>query len=893
MNINFNLLDFHFQTIHSSMEAHGHNRDQAAEEAFDYALNILNIKEISQTEKEKAKAKIFFKYKIGMELPNKISVLDGKNRDNWYSPSKKATFYFWNRYRRYLLDKKQWDFETVDSIDKSTDKILEFLGNPENPSPFDKRGLVLGYVQSGKTANFTGLINKAFDVGYKLIIVLAGIHNDLRTQTQIRLEEEVVGNRKDKSGCPVGVAEISPNNDDHIIGTWTTEKHDISARTTPQVSHLNKPTLMVVKKNKSVLETLIEQLINHRRLYQLDIPVIIIDDEADQASIDTADKIKEEEPKTINKLIRQLLDIFPRRNYVGYTATPFANLLIDVTSETEAEGKDLYPKDFLIGLPKPAGYCGPEEFFNTEENSNYSKPSLIKYLDSDEEKLIGSIKKVDDIEIFDSVPKQMKKAILSFLITIAVRNLRGQKKQHNSMLIHISRLKGVQTYIKDVIAEEFAAYTDSILYDQNSPIIDELKFIYEHEITKTTEEWDNSIKAFEWNTVLKEIKKSIITVQLFAINGDSSDALDYHSYKEDGLNVIAIGGDKLSRGLTLEGLSITYYTRNTLMYDTLMQMGRWFGYREGYIDLCRIYTSETIANHFEHLAIAMQKLREELDYMAEKNKTPMQYAVRMLSHETMRLTSVLKMKMATIYNARFDASLQQTRVFNASEAFFRKNMEAVSDLVSNLTFSSIKRKKSLYHLAKNVNVNTILKFFQNYQTSDHATIVKSNLLSNYIALANKENNELENWTVAVFEGQMSDHIVPNHPVKLGSLYLSNTVMRGEKAHEYNKSRELVDIRAIVADNQEFLDLDERKTVTSKSKRKMREERDKTQGFLMIYPLNPNVKIFSDLKINFSEELIPIGVALSFPGTNIENDKVYQINSTVPQVQGEQNGFNKK
>ncbi|MBY8911931.1 Z1 domain-containing protein [Bacillus sp. YC2] len=882
MNIDFNLLDFHFQTIHSSMEANGHNRDEAAEEAFEYALNILNIKEISQTEQEKVKAKIFFKYKIGMELPNKISVLDGKNKDNWYSPSKKSTFYFWNRYRRYLQDKKQWDFETVYSIDKSTDKILEFLGNPKNPSPFDKRGLVLGYVQSGKTANFTGLINKAFDVGYKLIIVLAGIHNDLRTQTQIRLEEEVVGNRTDERGCPVGVAEIRQNNDDHIVGTWTTEKHDISARMTPRVSHLNKPTLMVVKKNKSVLETLIEQLINHKRLYQLDIPVLIIDDEADQASIDTADKTKEEEPKTINKLIRQLLDIFPRRNYVGYTATPFANLLIDITSETDSEGKDLYPKDFLIGLPKPTGYCGPEEFFNTEENANYSKPSLIKHLDSDEEKLIGSIKKVDDFEILDAVPKQMKRAILSFLITIAIRNLRGQKKKHNSMLIHISRLKGVQSYIKDVIANEFALYADSILYDPNSPILDELKLIYDQDITKTSAEWDINTKTFEWNTVLKEIKQNIITVQVFAINGDSSDALDYHRYKEDGLNVIAIGGDKLSRGLTLEGLSITYYTRNTLMYDTLMQMGRWFGYREGYIDLCRIYTPKKIANHFEHLAIAMKKLREEFDYLAEKKKTPLQYAVRMLSHETMRLTSVLKMKMAIIYNARFDASLQQTRVFDASETFFRKNMKAVSDLISNLSFSSITRRKSLYHLARNVNAQIILQFFQKYQTSEHATIVKSKLLSNYIALANRENSELKNWTVAVFEGQMSDHIVPPQPVKLGSLYLSNTVMRGERAHEYNKSKEIVDIRAIVADNQEFLDLDPKKLVPAKSKRKMREERDETQGFLMIYPLNPNVKIFSDLEINFNEELVPIGVALSFPGTNIDDDEVYQINGTIPQ-----------
>lgn len=879
MSINQKNLDSYFETVHSRMVEHGHDRDEAADQAFTAALNIMNVSNASEEELEKAKALLFFKYKIGSKLSNDVSFLEDSNKEEWYAPTRKTTFFFWDRYRRYLQNFKKWDYETVHSIDVTTDKVMEFLGDPHSADPFDKRGLVLGYVQSGKTANFTGLINKAYDVGYKLVIVLAGMHNDLRTQTQIRLESEVVGIRTDKNGRPIGVSQVRPNDDNHIIGTWTTEDQDISSGKT-RFSHLNKPTLMVVKKNKTVLESLIEQLENHKRLYQLDIPVLIIDDEADQASVDTSNSSKEEDPKTINSLIRQLLDIFPRRNYVGYTATPFANLLIDSGAETISEGKDLYPKDFLVGLPKPKAYCGPEEFFNTEEDADYNKPSLIRHLSKNEEELLGSIKKTEHAEIFESVPPQMREAILTFLLTIAIRNLRGQQKKHNSMLIHISRLKGVQTHAKEVINNEFNSIKESILHDSNSETTLQMKGIYEEDISQTSISWDKTLKIFDWHTVLEEVKRSAKTIQVFAINGDSKDALDYDRYKENGLNVIAIGGDKLSRGLTLEGLSITYYTRNTLVYDTLMQMGRWFGYREGYMDLCRIYTSETIAANFEHLAIAMKNLREEFDNLAKMKKTPKQYAIRMLSHSTMHLTNILKMKTAIVYNARLNSTLQQTRIFDISEEFFRHNMKVTNEFISMLNFVESKDSKARYHIARNVEVEKIINYLRVYKTSTHASKVQSELISNYIQIANSEKGELSNWTVAVAEGTSSNQVVAPHPIKLGEIQLSHTVMRGENAHKYPAPPGVADVRAIVAGNQEFIDLDSSSLVGARTKVQKRAKRPKSQGLLIIYPLNPNVELFRRLPIEFNNEFVPIGVAFSFPDTEIDDDKVYLINKTI-------------
>jgi hypothetical protein len=854
------------------------SQERGADQALEFSK--LAIKGMGNSEEQifEWSLEMYSKYHVGIEIP-KTSVMRAENDGEWYNPKLISSSFYWSRYREYLSRVKKWQQDAVTSIDDSTNEIMRSLGNPLDNAPFDKRGLVLGYVQSGKTANFTGLINKAFDVGYKLVIVLSGIHNDLRAQTQLRLEEEVVGSRVDKDGKAIGVAQIYPNTSNYIISTLTTVDKDISTETVG-IRDLTNPTLMVIKKNKTVLESLINLLKYHQNLYNLDTSVLMIDDEADQASVDTSNPNKYEDPKTINRLIRQLLEVFKQKSYVGYTATPFANLLINVDGKTEEEGLDLYPKDFLVGLPKPVEYCGPEEFFNTEEDADDPRPSLIRILKDDDIDTFKIIKKKVDADKFDQVPLQMREAILAFLLTIAIRNLRGQRNKHNSMLIHTSRFKDVQSNIKEEVAKEFESISRSIQYKRCGNTYDEIKNLYFGDYQKTSLAWPEDLQDFNWDEIASELRASIQKVKVFEVNGDSKDALDYHKYKEEGLHVIAVGGDKLSRGLTLEGLSVTYYLRNTVMYDTLMQMGRWFGYRKGYMDLCRIYTSSEIASNFEHLAIAMVELRDEFDRLAALNKTPLEYAVKMLSHPCMTLTSPLKMRNASTAYTIYKGTLQQTRIFNREESFYVENMAATERLINNLSSKLVikEKGKTRYFSAEKISAQEVITFLSEYRTYKNADKVDSEKITNYIGLANA-NNELIEWTIAIVEGDLTDRKgFGRFPVQIGYTRLETAVMRGEKAESSNGDYHL-DIKAIVASGQEFIDLD-KNDINLKNKSGTRANRPKERGVLLIYPLHPKVKVFDSLNVTFHERLVPIGIAISFPNSEIDDTKVYEINNTV-------------
>ncbi|WP_286166229.1 Z1 domain-containing protein [Bacillus sp. E(2018)] len=828
------------------------------------------------------------KVTITIEKPH---ILKKETTENWYDPKMKLTKgFFWQRYKSYL-NEKNWPSSAIEAIDKSTDQILSLLGNPESEVPFDKRGLVLGYVQSGKTANFTGLINKAFDMGYRLIIVLGGIHNDLRAQTQLRLEDEVVGMRKGQS---TGVGKVRVNDSDHIINLLTSIEQDFSTKATNVRINIAEKGLAVIKKNKTVLENLKEYIsefissVDPTVLQKL--PVLIIDDEADQASVDTSRINKEEDPKTINRLIRELINLFHKKCYVGYTATPFANLLINVDTIHETANKDLYPSDFVVGLPKPEKYCGPEEFFNVYEDADYQKPSLIRYIGKEDEEAFEHIKKAQDAHKFELVPPKMAEGIYAFLIAIAIRNLRGQSNKHNSMLIHTSRFKNVQSTIKAEVESFFEEVKNQILYNSKGSHIKEVEKLYLNDTNKTILQWNEKEPLFNWEEVYKEIRESIEKIQVMEINGNSKDALDYYEYETEGMHVIAVGGDKLSRGITLEGLSVTYYFRNTLMYDTLMQMGRWFGYREGYMDLCRIYTTSDIASNFEHLAITMKELRDEFEQLNEANKTPRDFALKMLSHPSMTLTSSLKMQHAVKANLIYEGTLQQTRLFDTRIDFYKLNMRAVNRLLTRIQNNYTdkfqvdgKGEGTGYYMYRDIDVNEIVDFLQNYITYD-APKVNSRLLRGYIETAAKH-GDLVNWTVAVVEGNESSykHGLKKFPVEFDSLKIETAPARKNAKDIDHNDADRIDIKALVSgNNQEFVDLMNTKDSKLNGSRKdLREKRGKENGFLIIYPLHPEVPAFKQLNIEFSEKLVPIGIAISFPESDIgERSGIYVSNESV-------------
>ncbi|MEH7200588.1 Z1 domain-containing protein, partial [Priestia megaterium] len=456
----------------------------------------------------------------------------------------------------------------------------------------------------------------------------------------------------------------------------------------------------------------------------------------------------------------------------------------------------------------------------------------------------------------------------------------------------------VQSTIKTEVASEVENMMNYIQYNSKSSTVEELKELYYSDFVETTSKWEARNEIFEWSDVYEEIKQVIENIQVMEINGNSRDVLAYHDYKEQGLNVIAVGGDKLSRGLTLEGLSITYYYRNTLMYDTLMQMGRWFGYRKGYMDLCRIYTSDTIAENFEHLAKAMVELRKEFDKLAGSKLKPIDYALKMLSHPVMSLTSPLKMKNAEPTVLMYHSSLQQTRLFDKDRLFYETNMRATNDLVNEIS-GKIQRlrpkgSKTEYLVAKDVKANQIVKFLGEYQTSKTAYVVNSQKLINYINMANSH-GELINWTVAIVDGNENKKIndgLDTHRVQMGNVTINGAVIRGVKAAERPiNMTDRVDIGAIVASKQEFIDLNPEEVKKQKDKTILRKMRPKENGVLLIYPLHPGVKLFSSLDVEFTDTLVPIGIAISFPGeeenSSFDKTKIYAKNKTVSEKTGGQ------
>ncbi|MFD4818844.1 Z1 domain-containing protein [Peribacillus butanolivorans] len=817
-----------------------------------------------------------------------------RSNDNihWFENAHPTYSYFWPRYEKYLQEIKNWSRDTVETINDTTNDILKCIGNPKSTETFDKRGLVLGHVQSGKTANFTGLINKAFDVGYKLVIVLAGMHNDLRSQTQLRLEREVVGTVDRITGEKQGVALVKTGGTQ--IETWTTVQEDISTNNAIGIKNLDKPILLVVKKQKDVLPKLIDLLRNSIKHSEMRPPVLIIDDEADQASVDASGK-KTDDPSKINQLIRELLSLFNQKSYVGYTATPFANLLIKADANHTDVGRDLYPKDFVIALPKPDGYCGPEEYFNTTGYIEDNKPMFIRHLSSEDIVILDKMRTKDDAELFTEVPKSMQETILAFLLSTAIRNLRGQIGEHNSMLIHTSRLTDVQNSMCGVIKGFYKKLSNDLIYNSKNEYITTLQELYENDFLEVQSSFDSSqrFRVLAWEEIYKEIKAVAGKVEVMEINGESEDALEYDKYKENGLYVIAIGGNKLSRGLTLEGLTISYYYRGSSMYDTLMQMGRWFGFRNGYMDLCRIYTSKEIAENFEYLAGVMVELREEFEKIARDGATPEEYAIRMLTHEKMTVTSPAKMGTAES-PITYTGTMQQTRSFEKNKEFFRNNMEATVQFINSVEQEfKTTGKSTKYHIAKNVPSQVIIEFLKKYKTVSSARIVNSKKIADYISDMNKK-NLLEKFNIAVVDitkatlnsQKAIDNGITPWKVNLGELSIESAVIRSID-QDKSKGIGVVDLGAIVAANQEFIDIENRTT----DKKVNIELRANENPLLLVYPLHPQVKSFSKLNIDFNGNLVPIGLAFSFPG-NVEipetdnkssrakNEGIYIYNNTV-------------
>ncbi|MEU6654942.1 Z1 domain-containing protein [Streptomyces sp. NPDC046900] len=581
----------------------------------------------------------------------------------WYTGERAtARSFYWPAYERKLQQKK-WHPEAIADLDEASRAVVERLTDPEQPARRQAKGLAVGYVQSGKTANFTGVVAKALDAGYRLVIVLGGTLNLLRAQTQRRLDMELIGQENILRGADlsdldslVGIDYVEdedwPKFVQHGGRPSAQRAFDIERLTTrdkdyksleqgiralefekrdptkplydPVNLHHAAARVMVVKKNKAVLTKLVSDL---KKIHGIlgEIPALIIDDESDQASVNTSDPSKwakgATERSTINGLISKLLELLPRAQYVGYTATPFANVFVD-----PGDAQDIFPSDFLISLEAPAGYMGVRDFHD-----------LDSPLPDSERTPANSQEKAHVRSITEKTGDLLQEAMDSFLLAGALKLFRADRGvdaepfRHHTMLVHQS--------VRTDDHAELALRINSMWHQAGYASTQghsRLADLWERDFRKVSAaraaDLPNPDSYDELRPYISRARQRISSGgnPVVIVNGDTDryfEQLDLDFDRTPHVWKILIGGTKLSRGFTVEGLTITYYRRTARQADTLMQMGRWFGFRPGYRDLVRLYIGREepltrtrtvdLYEAFEAICRDEELFRQELKQYAE------------------------------------------------------------------------------------------------------------------------------------------------------------------------------------------------------------------------------------------------------------------------------------
>lgn len=692
-----------------------------------------------------------------------IQVLSSsRDRPDWLASVDRTDWYYWPTLRTYLLGVKGRPRDTILSLDDASDKILRELVPPNTPS-FDIRGLVLGHVQSGKTANFTALIAKAADAGYRLVIVFSGIDNGLRRQTQIRLNRELTGYPSN----PPGSVRMPP-----IGRHWhqfTTDQLDGDfhpGRANHAALQGSQPVLLVVKKNGPVLRRLRAWLQNAPIDVLANLPSLFIDDEADQASVDTrgsyqtqeefdADNPDYEPPAVINGLIRELMSMFSRRAYVAYTATPFANILIPHDTYDNVAGADLYPKDFFIDLPKPRGYFGTEDFFGRFGRSDGDVVQGLDVL------RIVSTEEIAEFVQNSAITPAFVEALYSFILGGAARAARGNGQAPCTMLIHTSQRIADQHVTKNLADKVFRDIKDEWRYDRLGGVKDRLQSLWETDFVPTTSAI-SSIALRSFSEIEPFIGPFMELVVVREINSDKGEVLDYE--REPELKAIAVGGNRLSRGLTLEGLLVSFFARRSVQYDTLLQMARWYGYRGGYEDLTRIYTTRQLAGWFADLALVEYRLRQDMQvYETNPGITPYDLGMRILRHPAMQVTSALKRRhsVTTRISQSFGGQLEQTYKFPLQDEERMASLCEANRISSQAflkTLGPISSREKFGPLWLDVSAAAVVQFLSSFQIDAMAGNLLPELIIKYIELQNTR-GELINWTVMVRGRQEKNSIL--------------------------------------------------------------------------------------------------------------------------------------
>ncbi len=620
--------------------------------------------------------------------------------------------------------------------------------------------MVVGHVQSGKTANYTGLICKAADAGYRLIVVIAGIHNNLRNQTQARIDEGFIGRdtgrlahaNKAQRQKIIGVGNFDQREFPVSLTNTLRDFNKATATTnTSQIGQYNVPVVLVIKKNSSTLKNLIEWLKEHsvhQGTQMVSQPMLLIDDEADHASINTA--YQRDEVTRINSQIRELLSLFHRCCYVGYTATPFANIFIDPDTDDETLRQDLFPRHFIIGLDAPSNYFGAQKVFLDGRDRH------VRLIDDNED--VFPMKHKIDASV-GVLPESLVQAVRAFIVARAIRNARGQQAAHASMLVNASRFTDVQGRLRLQIADVVDRIRDAVAVDAGkgraalkNPEIAALHLVWKQEFAGA----EGAAEDADWPAIQLRLHEVLVAARVVEVNASRrSQALDYDQGAEHGVTVITVGGFSLSRGLTLEGLTVSYFLRNSMMYDTLMQMGRWFGYRPGYEDLCRVWMPADGVGWYAHIHEAMEDLQAQLKRMELAKATPEQFGLAVRSHpETLIVTA--RNKMGTGKEFRMKVSLagklvETTWIRNDPVQLGRNRAAGEALVAAILTSGHMPVPRPRGHLFRALPVGLIRTFLTAFRADAADPITDPRLMGDYIGA--RADSELKEWDVLFASAQ--------------------------------------------------------------------------------------------------------------------------------------------
>jgi hypothetical protein len=719
----------------------------------------------------------------------------------------------WARLERRLLAGGMWTPDQVASLASESLRVLRHLRDPLGNARFEGRGLVVGYVQSGKTANYTAVAARALDAGYRMVIVLSGIHDALRNQTQLRLERELVG--------------TAPARD------WTLLTSSLEDFQGAEASVLDRPGafLVVAKKNVAVLRKLNTWLAAAGpRL--AGVPTLVIDDEADQASINTRGNrppdptLDEDEPvdpragpggpSPTNALIRAILNLLPKATYIAYTATPFANILIDPQAVDRKVGKDLFPSDFALQLARPEGYTGTEELFGvTAQGRDVLRPVP----DAD----VGLLKRsrrnrtaaVTVTTPGDLLPLSLSDAFLTFCLAGGMRELRpALQGQAHTMLVHVTARTDDQARIASAIREQRDIWREAVLQGQD------LSGLFGDVLDRHFA----GVKLPDGRAnVIAQAVRVMRGLEVLELNSVTGENLEYDT--RPSRHLVAVGGNRLSRGLTLEGLTVSYFLRTATMADTLLQMARWYGFRTGYEDLIRIWTTDGIAHWFTELALVEQSLRDALRALIRAGRRPDEMAIRLRAHSGLLLTARNKSGMAEDAQESWSGEHPQTVMLPLHDEGRLVHNRVLADRF--LGGIGPGRPTTGGRLMRDVPPEVVCEFLRHYQTHDDVVAFRVGPLADWI-MNRVVDGELIEWSVFLAGSQQGAEVT------LGGMS-TGLVTRSPTSSE--------GIGILIDPRHEGVDLPGgpdafRRANGNYDAEAMRGARPASGGLLLVYPLNP-------------------------------------------------------